>query len=189
MKKFLLLLVFVFAILERVFYDLGPNVELVTLAALIGGAYLRPQRGFLFTFLIMAVTDILIGNTSIFLFTWSGMGFAAIVSGVVLPRYKENLLKFVGVSCGLGVSSVLVFYLWTNFGVWITDSWGMYSNDLVGLSASYINGLPFLRLSLMSVILTVPGGVLVLETLSRSRLSERFGRVVGNLEVLTNEAK
>lgn len=57
---------------------------------------------------------------------------------------------------GLGVGASLWFYLWTNFGVWLLDSWGMYPKTLAGLLESYWYGLPFLKLNLLGNFIFVP---------------------------------
>ena len=72
MKKLFFITLFAIAFLERTVFDLGPNIELVTTAMLLTSAYLGTKRSFWLTFLIMLTTDIVIGNTNIFIFTWSG---------------------------------------------------------------------------------------------------------------------
>ncbi len=57
----------------------------------------------------------------------------------------------------------IVFYIWTNFGVWATDSWGMYSHDLNGLWRCYVNGLPFLKTQMASTCLFVPLAIVMVE--------------------------
>ena len=67
---------------------------------------------------------------------------------------SEDYLKL-GVIGGLGglISSV-IFFLWTNFGVVLTTT--MYTKDLSGLLASYINAIPFFRPQLVGNLLLVP---------------------------------
>lgn len=62
-----------------------------------------------------------------------------------------------------GVLASVWFYLWTNFGVWLLDSWGMYERTFAGLFNAYIMGLPFLKYNLIGNIVLVPVSFLVVE--------------------------
>lgn len=159
MKTIVFIILFLLAFAERTAFDLGPNVELVTMAMIISSFYLGRNWSLWLVFLIMAASDLFIGTTSIFLFTWSGF----LIPTVFISQKLKSM--FAGTIIGLG--SNLFFYIWTNFGVWLLDSWGMYSRDLAGLTMSYINGLPFLKLQLLSTLLFVPLGLLVVEFVSR----------------------
>ena len=70
---------------------------------------------------------------------------------------------------GAGIGGSLFFYLWTNFGVWFLDSWGMYSKDLGGLVYCYMNGLPFLKNSLKSSVILVPFILTAVENVDQLR--------------------
>jgi len=156
---------FLLAFLERTLFDLGPNVEFVTLAIVLSSFYLKPKNSFLLIFAVIVVSDLVIGNTSIFIFTWSAFLISAVLSSKLVQNKHFGYLKTIFVGTGLGIASNLFFYAWTNFGVWLMDSWGMYSNDFSGLMMSYVNGLPFLKYNLMSTILFVPLGVIVVESI------------------------
>jgi hypothetical protein len=106
---------------------------------------------------IMVISDLFLGNTNIFLFTWSGFLVPALLLEKILGKHNKNIVN----ATGLGIGTSLFFYLWTNFGVWLLDTWGMYAKDLNGLAMSYINGLPFLRMNLISTILLVPTGYIL----------------------------
>ncbi|MBU0570109.1 hypothetical protein KKB40_05040 [Patescibacteria group bacterium] len=69
MKKAFLIILFGIAFAERIFFDLGSNFELVTLAMLLSVAYLGRRQSFWLVFSIMFFTDLILGNTSIFIFT------------------------------------------------------------------------------------------------------------------------
>jgi hypothetical protein len=155
---FALLLILAFS--ERVFFDLGPNFEFVTAALLLSSAYLGRQYAVSLVLFVMIASDLVIGNTNIFLFTWSGFLIPALIAPKVLNRAKNKIIS--GSSTGIATS--LFFYVWTNLGVWALDSWGMYTNDINGLMMAYINGLPFLRMNLISTILLVPTGFVLFET-------------------------
>ena len=165
MKKFILITLFFVTILERTVFDLGPNIELITMAMILVSYYFGKKETFWLIFAILAFTDIVIGNTSIFIFTWSGFLIPALlINGVFKNKKLKNNKFLLGTAAGLG--SNLFFYIWTNFGVWILDSWGMYPNNLSGLVMSYINGLPFLRMQVISTLLFVPSGFIVFEAVN-----------------------
>ena len=154
---FALLLVLAFA--ERVFFDLGPNFEFMTAALLLSSAYLGRQYAVSLVLAVMIASDLIIGNTNIFLFTWSGF----LIPALILPKLFSKKQKIIaGTIFGIGTS--FFFYFWTNFGVWLLDSWGMYTNDMQGLAMAYTNGLPFLRYNLISTVLLVPTGFFIFET-------------------------
>lgn len=141
-KIFFALLLIAFGVLFRTNWHLGPNVEFVTAATLISTVYLGRKFSILVPLTIMGISDFIIGNSSIFIFTWSAyilMGF--------FSRKRAPWLNSIFAS--------LLFYFWTNFGVWALDSFWMYSKDLAGLMRCYYMGLPFLRFNLIGNLLFV----------------------------------
>jgi len=167
-KKIILIGLFLLAFGERVAFDMGPNVELVTLAMVCSGIYFGVKSSFLLTFAVVALSDIAIGNSNIFIFTWSGFLVPALVIGKLGGYIKGK--GFLGRVAGGGMSGLaanVFFYLWTNFGVWALDGWGMYSDGADGLLMSYVNGLPFLKLQALSTLLFVPAGMVAVEAIRR----------------------
>ena len=162
MQPFLFIILFIAAFLERTVFDLGPNIELVTATALLASVYLGGKWSIPLLLLVLILSDIIIGNSNIFLFTWSGLLIPIFLAGYI---FKRNNTNKVALGTGLGILTTLFFFVWTNFGVWALDSWGMYSNDLSGLTQSYINALPFLRLHMASTLMFVPVGFILIETL------------------------
>ncbi len=162
-KYFLIVALFLFAFLERTVFDLGPNIELVTTAMILASLYLGKKETFWLILAIMLTTDRVIGNTSILLFTWSGFLVPALFMNSALKKLGSKGVKkyFFGTSAGL--STNLLFFLWTNFGVWLLDTWGMYPKTLQGLLMSYVNGLPFLRNQFISSLIFIPLGIYTIE--------------------------
>jgi len=152
MKKVLFALLFLLAFIERVSFDLGPNIELVTIAMLLASSYLGGKQGFTLVLLIMLLTDMIIGNTNIFIFTWSGFLIPATTLPYLFSKQKRKGVKKVFQGTFFGAGANFFFYIWTNFGVWLLDSYGMYPKTPGGLLMSYINGLPFWKNQLMSTI-------------------------------------
>ncbi len=160
-KKISLYSLFILAFIERVWFDLGPNLELVTLATILSAFYLDRKTTILLTVGVLAGSDIIIGNSNIFLFTWSGF-VLPILAISIFKKIKTNIILSGTLA---GISSNLFFFFWTNFGVWAFDSWGMYPNTALGLLHSYINGLPFLKYQLTSTLFFVPLGFIIYEVM------------------------
>lgn len=149
------------AIVERLWIDMGDNVELVTLATFVTAFYIHRRAAIFVAVFLMALTDAVIGNTSIAIFTWSAFLTTSLIA-VFSSRKATTTFCKTFTFIGGGISSSVFFYLWTNFGVWFMDKWGMYTNDLQGLHRSYLMGLPFFKAHLLSniVILSVVFGII-----------------------------
>jgi len=98
--------------LERSAFDLGPNVELITASMLVASAYLSRRQSWLLTLAVLAATDLILGNSLIFIFTWSGF----LLPALLLPRLMHKRSALALRATGLGLASNLFFYIWTNFG-------------------------------------------------------------------------
>lgn len=132
-------------VLFRTVFHLAPNVEFLTTAALLSAYFLSKKWAVIVPFLTVVASDIFLGNTRIFLFTWSG--FIGVGLFAILIRHWKKRLNATGGSVFV-MASAIWFYLWTNFGVWLLDGFHMYEKNLQGLIASYVAGLPFLRLNM-----------------------------------------
>ena len=164
MKKILALVLFILAFSERVFYDLGPNIELVTLAMLVSAAYLGIKHSFYLTLILMFLTDLILGNTNIFIFTWSGFLIPAIVASNIFSKYRTKGIKRVAQGTITGAGANFFFFIWTNFGVWLLDPWGMYEKTTQGFLNSYIMAIPFWKNQLISTLIFVTIGFTITET-------------------------
>jgi hypothetical protein len=153
MKKIIAVILFLVAILTRTIWHLGPNVELVTTVMVLAAFYLGKKEAFWLIAAVMIISDLILGNTNILLFTWTGFLIPALI---IKPK---NGLS----ATALGLGSNLFFYIWTNFGVWALDSWGMYPKTLAGLVSCYINGLPFIKNQLAGTLMFLPLGLLAFE--------------------------
>jgi hypothetical protein len=164
MKKKIILLFFAFAFLERTVVDFGPNIELVTAGMVLASLYLDVKWSIRLTLAVLLLSDAVIGNSSIFVFTWTGFLIPAIFLTKIFRKFiTRGGLKRAVVATSGGVGANMFFYIWTNFGVWLLDSWNMYPNTAWGLFSSYVNGLPFLRAQLISTLMFVPIGIFVFE--------------------------
>lgn len=160
-KILLMTFLIVLAVVERLWIDMGDNVELVTLATFVTAFYIHRRAAIFVAIFLMAFTDAIKGNTSIAFFTWSAFLLTSLIA-VFSSRRSTTTLRKTFTFIGGGISSSVFFYLWTNFGVWYLDKWGMYSDSLYGLYNSYFMGLPFFKAHLLSniFILSVAFGLI-----------------------------
>lgn len=135
--------------------DLGgpPNLELITAATFFAAVILRHRAAVLVPFAAAAVSDALLGNTTILLFTWTA--WAVIGLGALLVRRTTGWGRL-GAAFGLGIGGSVWFFLWTNFGVWLQSRGTFYAAGLDGLVQSYTMGLPFFRTMLLGNLVLVP---------------------------------
>lgn len=150
--------------------DLGapPNLELSTAAAFLAAVLLRNRVAAFAPLVVVAVSDLVLGNSAVLLFTWTA--WAAIGLASLWARRTSGARRF-GAALGFGVGGSVFFFLWTNFGVWLGAEGTYYSAGLDGLVASYVAGVPFLRPMLVGnlVLLPMAAGVAALvERLERA---------------------
>jgi hypothetical protein len=122
----------------------APNFTPIAAIALFSGAYLKKRHAILLPLLIMVISDLAFGIHDLVLFTWGGFVLTSIL-GFWLKRHK-NVVGVVSASFG----SSILFYLITNFGVWLM---GWYPPTLSGLMTSYIMAIPFLRNFMAATVL------------------------------------
>ncbi len=153
-------------VLFRTVWHLGPNVEFVTSATLLAGAYLGKKWAFIVPVSIMAISDLTLGNTNIFLFTWSAYLIIGLTGHQLLKDQRSKIKdqkhrlniknNKIFKAMGIGIGASVWFFLWTNFGVWLLDSWGMYPKTLSGLIDAYVMGFPFLKYNLIGNLILIP---------------------------------
>ncbi len=146
------------ALVERLWFDLGPNVELVMVTSVLASMYLGRKWGMSLAILALALSDLVIGNTMIMVFTWSA--FLVIGwGGEWIKKWRGN--KRIVAAGSYGLVSALWFYFYTNFGVWLITP--MYEKNLSGLIQSYVMGLPFLKIHALSSMMLLSGGILTVQ--------------------------
>lgn len=170
-KIFWAIILIFLGVFFRTIGHVAPNVEYVTAASLLAGAYLGRKYAVLLPLVIMVLTDTVIGNTNIFIFTWS----AYLLIGYL--GYLGNLRGKIIKATGAGILATLFFYVWTNFGVWLLDSWGMYPRTFAGLMQSYLMGLPFLKMTLLSNLFFVPVSFGIVELAKSLRFKNTLSAV------------
>jgi hypothetical protein len=121
-----------------------PNVTPMTSLSLFAGSQFKKLLSLLTIIFALLVSDIVLAYlqghpifSSWSLFTYSGFIIIALFGTRISSELKAK--SFFG--CLLGSS--IFFWLWTNFGVWLTSN--LYAKTFQGLIICYTAALPFLR--------------------------------------------
>jgi len=89
------------------------------------------------------ITDLIIGFHGVTLFTWGSIVIIGLFSRFFVSKiYKYRILGALG--------GALIFYLITNFGVWLTGSYGF---TFSGIFNCYILAIPFFGNTLISTLI------------------------------------
>ena len=145
-KKKLVLLYIIVGVVGRLIPH-PANFTPVTNLCLFSGSKLRKRYALPLMFVLLALSDMLLAHFKGYpvFSSWtffSYTGFAAMILFSSTLSNNPSTKKLLG--CVL--SFTVLFWLWTNFGVWLM---GYYSHTLAGLGACYIAALPFLRNALV----------------------------------------
>lgn len=114
------------------------NFAPIAAMALAGGVYLDKRFALIVPLLAMVTTDWILGFFPIIFFVY-GSFIAIGFIGLWLRSHKKPLVVF-----GSTLASSVLFFMVTNFGVWIVGP-EMYPRTLTGLLECYAAGVPFFR--------------------------------------------
>lgn len=129
-------LIILFAVLLRVVPHV-PNFTPIAAMALFGGTYLNKKYALVVPIAAMLLSDMVIGFHGTMIFVYGSFLLAGLI-GIWLRRNK-NLRNIVIAT----FASSLLFFIITNFGVWLEGR--LYANSLSGLIESYTLAIPFFR--------------------------------------------
>lgn len=121
-----------------------PNFTPVLAIMLFAGVYLPKKYVLAVPLLVMAFTDFHLGFHNTMLFTWGSFILIGLLGLVV--KKKKNIVTVLGSSLLGGI----LFYVVTNFGVFIMNAW--YPHTWEGLLQCYVAGIPFFRNTLLSSV-------------------------------------
>ncbi len=142
----LALILILFAAFSRLIPH-APNFTPVISIALFAGAYLKKRYAFLVPVAALLISDLVIG--------FYGIETMAFVYGTIILIVAMGLLLEKKVSAGklLGLSMVgaVVFFVTTNFAVWIVPG-SIYPKTLAGLAQCYVMAIPFFGNTLLSTL-------------------------------------
>ena len=120
----------------------APNFTPMLTIALMSGMYVKNKFSILLPILIMLISDLFIGSHITAL--WVYFSFAIIcMIGYLIKNTALNILLS-------SILSSVIFFVVTNFGVWIS---GGYSYSFDGLITCYIMAIPFFKNTLISTLL------------------------------------
>jgi hypothetical protein len=145
-KRFIILTSFiVVAALTRLLPH-PPNFAPIGALALFGGAYFNKKRyAFIVPMAAMLLADAFLGFHNTMLYVY---GAFALVVGMGL--WLKNNVSF-GKVAGAAIGSSMLFFLITNFGVWLGSTF--YAQNLTGLINCYVAAIPFYHYTLASDLL------------------------------------
>ena len=150
-KNIQFILISLFIILGVAFRLLGhpPNFTPITAIALFGGVYLGRKLSLFLPILAMFLSDIFIGfyRPSLMIVV-----YGSFILTVILGWWLKNNKKWYNI-IAVSLLASLLFYLLTNFAVWIFTPW--YAKTLAGLVYCYYLALPFFRNTLMGNVFYV----------------------------------
>ena len=134
-------------VITAIFFRFIPhlaNFSPILAIALFGGVYLNKKYALFMPLLFMMITDLFLGFHNTLLFTWGSILLISFLG--ILIRQRKNTLNII-----LGsLSSAMIFFIITNFGVWLM---GWYPLTLNGLITCYTLAIPFFRTTLISTLL------------------------------------
>ncbi|MBT3251065.1 MAG: hypothetical protein HN729_01055 [Candidatus Marinimicrobia bacterium] len=145
-KIFALVLIVFITFISR-FVPHPPNFTPILAAGLFAGTYFNKKYlAYIIPISIMIATDLIIGIHATLVWVYLSI-LLVVLLGTIIAK-KKNILT-VGLG---GIGGAVLFFILTNFGVWITG--GGYSHPLTfgGLIACYIDAIPFFKNTLLSTM-------------------------------------
>jgi len=121
------------------------NFTPIAAIALFVGAKLNSKIAPFVSLAIIIISDLFIGLHDVIIFTWGSFLITSLIG--IYIRHKKGIFPIIG---GALLSSILFFVI-TNFGVWMVGKW--YEPNLSGLIKCYTLALPFFRNTLLSDLL------------------------------------
>ena len=173
---FILSVFIIITILSRLtplVYNFSPIIGLT----LFGAAYIKDRNAsFIIPLALIYFTDLIINNTVFrhFFPNHDGLvlyssymlwGFAAYILIITIGRWlltKVNIKTLTASALG----SSIIFFIISNFGVWLSSNGTTYSKDLTGLMLCFEMAIPFFRSSFMGDLMSTAvifGGYFLLE--------------------------
>ncbi|MHB1686662.1 MAG: DUF6580 family putative transport protein [Ignavibacteriaceae bacterium] len=119
-----------------------PNFTPIAGMALFGGAYFSNKKtAFIIPFAAMFLSDIILGFHSTMWAVYLSFAFIVMI-GFSLRRGKKISNIFLA-----SVSSSVLFFVITNFAVWLTGS--IYPMNFAGLAECFTAAIPFFRYTML----------------------------------------
>lgn len=135
---------------------LAPGVELITLLSVASALLLPRVAAIVLPLGVVFVGDLILGGAGLSsAFVWAAWAIIAVVA--LLARRLHSTKAMVLGGAGLGAAGSTLFFLISNFGVWVHGlSGGWSAPGFDGLVATYVMGLPFYLTPLAFNLALVP---------------------------------
>ena len=119
-----------------------PNFAPIGGLALFSGSHFKKKVALLLPILAMVFSDVFRGWHATLIYVYASFIAITLIGSMVgqKPNFKSLVLA--------SLSSSMIFFFLTNFGVWATTNF--YPHSLDGLYQSYIMALPFFRNTVLS---------------------------------------
>ena len=161
-KEILILLLIVVAMSTRFVFLIDgesvlPNFTAVGAIAILGAVYLTGIKKWLFPLGVLWASDLILNNViyhqyfdhfQVFgeIWVYISIGLIGLLAIRIMKKKTWTRLAITSILAGV------LFYLITNFGVWLNSS-SPYPKDINGLVQCYEAGIPFFRNTLISNLL------------------------------------
>ncbi len=132
----------------------APNLTALGAIAIIAGVYLPKTYAISLLTIILVLSDAIIGFHSTMPWVYGSYALIALLS----QRLASRKLLI------MPIMSSLLFFVITNFGVWVSTS--MYAKTIDGLIRCYVMGIPFLRGTLTGDIVYTSLFIVIVEVIS-----------------------
>jgi hypothetical protein len=120
-----------------------PNFAPIAAMALFGGAYFNKKWAAFFVPLVaMFITDLILGFHETMWAVYLSFALIVVIGMSMIKQKKIGNIFFASV-----ISSVM-FFIITNFGLWLSTSY--YAKTSAGLAACYTAAIPFFHQTLLS---------------------------------------
>jgi len=137
--------------------QIAPNLEIVTAISVLAAITMGWRVALIVPITTMIISDIFIGNSSIFMFTWGSFAIIGL-SATILRKFNDKPKLQILSSIGFAAASSFIFFAITNLGVWLQ---GWYPTTLAGLIDCYAMAIPFYRTMLIGNLILVPSMITI----------------------------
>jgi hypothetical protein len=161
-------------------YFFGPDLDwsgfspVIAIALFSGFIIKQKDMSFLLPLLALFISDAVIQ----FLYTQGKFDYPGFYNG----QWKNYLILMVATLIGWAlkgrnigslltgaIAAPTVFFLLSNFGVWMGTTEATYTKDFSGLMTCYAAGLPFYKNALIATLVFLPGILLAYNYLARNK--------------------
>ena len=116
-----------------------PNFAPIAAMALAGGVYLDKRFAIVVPLAALLLSDAVLGFHSLMIFVYGSFVVISFI-GLWLKSHKRPLPVF-----GAALASSVLFFIVSNFGVWVLADGSIYPRSIAGLIECYVAAIPFFQ--------------------------------------------